>query len=89
MRRENQEPAARFIHGPNSNPSEDKTYKHTCGICRPISVVTNLFRPKITDLCLGDRQDLPIEALREKDCPDSRLYLQLNFVFGLIVIEWN
>src|SRR4029434_7473096 len=29
-----------------------------------------LFRPKITDLCLGDRQDLPIEALREKKTPD-------------------
>ena len=47
------------------------------------------FLAKDHNLCLGDRQDLPIEALREKDCPDSRLYLQLNFLFSLIVIEWN
>ena len=37
------------------------------------------FLAKDHNLCRGDRQDLPIEALREKDCPDSRLYLQLNF----------
>ena len=45
------------------------------------------FLAKDHNLCRGDRQDLPIEALREKDCPDSRLYLQLNFLFSLIVIE--
>ena len=28
------------------------------------------FLAKDHKLCLGDRQDLPIEALREKDCPD-------------------
>ena len=30
------------------------------------SPVVNLFKPKISDLSLGERQDLPIEVLREK-----------------------
>jgi len=45
-------------------------------------VVTNLFEPKIPDLRLHDRQDLPIEALRENDSPDWTY----DFLFGLIVI---
>jgi len=32
-------------------------------------VVSNLFKPNIPDLHLGERQDLPIEALKEKDSP--------------------
>ncbi|KAI9534655.1 hypothetical protein NQZ68_010038 [Dissostichus eleginoides] len=35
------------------------------------AVVTNLFKPKITDLGLGERRDLPIAELSEKDSPDS------------------
>jgi len=40
-------------------------------------VVTNLFEPKIPDLRLRDRQDQPIEALRENDCPDWTYNLRL------------
>ena len=35
------------------------------------AVVTNLFKPKIPDLGLGERRDLPIAELIEKDGPDS------------------
>ncbi|KAI9534215.1 hypothetical protein NQZ68_014511 [Dissostichus eleginoides] len=35
------------------------------------AVFTNLFKPKITDLGLGERRDLPIAELSEKDSPDS------------------
>jgi hypothetical protein len=34
------------------------------------AVVTNLFKPKIPDLGLYERQDLPIEELIEKDIPE-------------------
>ncbi len=34
------------------------------------AVVTNLFKLKIPDLGLNERQDLPIEELTEKDSPD-------------------
>ena len=38
--------------------------------CCSKAVVSNLFKPKIPDFHLGERQDLPIEALKEKDSPD-------------------
>ncbi len=34
------------------------------------SVVTNLFKPKIPDLGLADRQDLPIKEVTEKESRD-------------------
>ncbi|TNN62123.1 hypothetical protein EYF80_027613 [Liparis tanakae] len=41
------------------------------------AVVTNLCEPKIPDLRLHDRQDLPIEVLRENYCPDWTCELSL------------
>ena len=40
------------------------------------AVVIKLFKPNIPDLSLGERLDLPIEALRGKTQP--RFYFQLE-----------
>ncbi len=43
------------------------------------AVVTNLFKPKIPDLGLYERQDLPIEEMTEKDSPDCTSNLRPLF----------
>ena len=54
--------------------------------------VTNLFKLKIPDLGIGERQDLPIEALRKKDghieLPTCRLLLR-QIVFELHEMLWT
>lgn len=39
-------------------------------IIKPTAVATDLFQPKIPELSLSERQDLPIVTSREKDSPD-------------------
>lgn len=58
-------------------------------------MITNFFKAKIPDICLGERQDVPIEMLRIKDQVDLEveafylglLYLNYMFTYNTLFMQ--